>query len=112
SSTGAVSITPHTQHLQVRRRRRESVRPNDDRVPPCTAALPYRFPALLHTGVLPWHIPPCLLLPPLPPTPLTVCAHRFLASLCWFSTPPSGLAASHTVPPLARGVPARKPGTP
>ena len=78
------------------------MRPNDDRVSPCTAALPYRCPALLYGGVLPCYVPRCLLLHPRPWTQLTVCAHRHLASLRWFSAPPPRPGGSHTDPTMSK----------
>jgi hypothetical protein len=81
---------------------RQSVWPNDDRAPPCTVALPYRFPALLYEDVLPCYVPRGLLLHSRPWTQLTVCAHRHLASLRWFSAPPPRLGGSHTDPTMSK----------
>src|SRR5262245_16457451 len=65
------------------------MRPHNDGVPPCTAALPHRVPALLYGGVPPGHVHRCLLRHPLPCLHLTVCVHRHLTSLGCFSTPAS-----------------------
>jgi hypothetical protein len=81
---------------------RQSVWPNDDRAPPCTAAFPYRFPALLYEDVLSCYVPRGLLLHPRPWTQLTVCAHRHLASLHWFSALPPRPGGFHADPTMSK----------
>jgi hypothetical protein len=95
SPTGAECIATHMEYLQVMRRWWECVRSDYDCVPPCTAPLPHRFPALLRHCVPPCHVHRCLLLHPLQCMKLTGCTHRRLASLEQFSELPPDLAASH-----------------
>src|SRR5262245_55072817 len=96
SPTGAERIATHMEYLQVMRRWWECVRTDYDCVPPCTAPLPHRLPALLRHCVPPCHLHRCLLLHPLHCMKLTGCAHRHLASLDQFSELPPDLAASHS----------------
>ena len=111
SSAGAVDITLHARSTWVRRRRRERVWPNDDRMSPCTAALPYRFPAPLYGGVLPCYVPrlsSCILGHGLSSLSARIGTSHLYA-VFRTATRPGGF---HTDPTIARDVPERAAATP